>query len=161
MMDSESLITNAIGSTKDVLKIEFKDKIIEDYPGFILSGSYQNIMTSNDLKKTNSSKEIKVVNYQLNEGQTINIGNYAFFNVKKANDKKGYQFSFSNLVKLSRSKYSIKEEMILYELDHNQGIRYDLIISGLGKITFKSDLQKLELQLPKGVKYNLIKSLYQ
>lgn len=155
-----NLITNSIGTTKEVIELEYMDKIIKDYPGIILEGSYQNIMSIDQLKDTHPKKEIKVTNYQLNGMQTISIGDYAKFSISNDAKKAGYQFTFSNLINLHRSKYSIDNEMITHKIKHKTGNRYDVIISGLGIITFKSEKQEIELSLPKGVKYNLVNSLY-
>ncbi len=156
-----NLVTNSIGTTKEIINMKFDNKIIKDYPGIILEGSYQNIMDIDQLKLTNPKKEIRVSNYQLNSFQTIDINEFAQFSIKEQSGNKGYQFTFSNLVKLNRSKYKENSKFESCILDHKKGNRYDLIISGLGIITFKSEGQVLELNLPKGVKYNLINSLYQ
>ncbi len=161
-LEINNLITNSIGTTKEVIELEYEDKIIKDYPGIILEGSYQNIMNIDQLKETHPKKEIKVTNYQLNDYQTIKIGDYAEFHILESNDKNGYQFTFSNLLEFHRGKYKQhNEEFITYEIEHKKDNRYDLIISGLGIITFKSNEQKIKLSLPKGVKFNLINSLYQ
>ncbi len=160
----ENLITNSIGTTKDIIELEFKDKLIKDYPGIVLEGSYQNIMNIEQLKETHPKKEIKVSNYQLNGFQTIKIGDYANFNILDQDEKLGYQFTFSNLIELHRGKYNKDNEnndFITHQIEHKKGNRYDIIISGLGIITFKSKGQKLNLELPKGVKFNIINSLYQ
>ncbi|NQX83438.1 MAG: hypothetical protein HRS50_01830, partial [Mycoplasmataceae bacterium] len=135
--------------------------IIKEYPGIILEGRYQNIMNIVQLKETHPKKEIKLTNYQLNNNQTISIGDYAKFNIINQLNKIGYQFTFSNLVKLHRGKYSKHNNFVTHPINIGKENRYDIIISGLGIITFKSIGQKLEIELPKGVKFNLIKSLYQ
>ncbi len=161
-LEVNNLITNSIGTTKEVIELEYEDKIIKDYPGIILEGSYQNIMTIDQLKETHPKKEIKVTNYQLNDFQTIKIGDYAEFHILESNDRNGYQFTFSNLIEFHRGKYKVhNEEFETIDIEHHKGTRYDLIISGLGIITFKSNGQKIKLSLPKGVKFNLINSLYQ
>lgn len=161
--DVENLITNSIGTTKEIIELEFDNKIIKDYPGIILEGCYQNIMTIDELKQTSPKKEIKVSNYQLNDFQSLSIGDYAKFNILEQEGKLGYQFTFSNLVEIFRTKYKDIEieDWESHELDHKNGNRYDIVISGLGIITFKSNGQKLVLQLPRGVKFNLLPSLYQ
>ncbi len=62
----------------------------------------------------------------------------------------------------NRGKYKNihNNQLETYDIKHKKGIRYDLIISGLGIITFKSNEQKIKLSIPKGVKFNLIESLY-
>ncbi len=162
-LEVNNLITNSIGTTKEVIELEYEDKIIKDYPGIILEGSYQNVMTIDQLKETHPKKEIKVSNYQLNDFQTIKIGDFAEFHLLDSPEKNGYQFTFSNLVELHRGKYKqdVEGKFETYDINHKKGNRYDLIISGLGIITFKSNGQKIKLSIPKGVKYNLINSLYQ
>ncbi len=161
-LEVNNLITNSIGTTKEVIELEYEDKIIKDYPGIILEGSYQNIMDVDQLRMTHPKKEIKVTNYQLNDNQTIDINGFAQFHVLDSEDKNGYQFTFSNLVELHRGKYKdVNAEFETYDINHKEGSRYDIIISGLGIITFKSNKQTIKLTIPKGVKYNLINSLYQ
>lgn len=161
-LEVNNLITNSIGTTKEVIELEYEDKIIKDYPGIILEGSYQNIMNIDQLKETHPKKEIKISNYQLSNFQTINIGDYAFFSILDSSEKNGYQFTFSNLVSINRSKYKeLNNGFISYDINHKKGNRYDIIISGLGIITFKSNGQKIKLSIPKGVKFNVINSLYQ
>ncbi len=161
-LEVNNLITNSIGTTKEVIELDYEDKIIKDYPGIILEGSYQNIMTIDQLKETHPKKEIKVSNYQLGDFQTIKIGDYAEFHVLESEERIGYQFTFSNLIEFHRGKQKFhNEEFETTEIKHQPGSRCDLIISGLGIITFKSKNQKIKLSLPKGVKYNLINSLYQ
>ncbi len=161
-LEVNNLITNSIGTTKEVIELEYEDKILKDYPGIILEGSYQNIMNIDQLKETHPKKEIKVTNYQLDNNQTIKIGDYAEFHLLNSNQKMGYQFTFSNLLEFHRGKYKgDNTEFVTYDIEHKSGNRYDLIISGLGIITFKSNGQKIKLSIPKGVKYNLIYSLYQ
>ncbi len=161
-LEVNNLITNSIGTTKEVIELEYQDKIIKDYPGIILEGSYQNVMSIDQLKETHPKKEIKVTNYQLNDFQTIKIGDYAEFHILDSDEKNGYQFSFSNQVEFHRGKYKIhNNEFETKDVEHKKGHRYDLIISGLGIITFKSNGQKIKISIPKGVKYNLINSLYQ
>ncbi|BDU67597.1 MAG: ribosome biogenesis GTPase YqeH [Candidatus Tyloplasma litorale] len=161
--DVDNLITNSIGTTKNTLELNFQNKKIKDYPGFYLKGNYQNIMTINQLKETNPNKEIKVKSFQLSSFQSIFIGDYARFNIKNSDFKSGYQFTFSNLILLKRKKYvkNNDKNFIIHNIKHKNKIRYDLIISGLGIIHFKSEQQELEIELPKGVNFNLIKSLYQ
>ncbi len=161
-LEVNNLITNSIGTTKEVIELEYEDKIIKDYPGIILEGSYQNIMTIDQLKQTHPKKEIKVTNYQLSDFQTIKIGDFAEFHILESEDRNGYQFSFSNHIEFHRGKYKQhNNEFITHEIEHKSGVRYDLVISGLGIITFKSNNQKIKLSIPKGVKFNLINSLYQ
>ncbi len=157
-----NLITNSIGTTKEVIKLDYQDRVIKDYPGIILEGSYQNIMNIEQLKETHPKKEIKITNYQLNDHQTITIGEYAQFSVKEAVGRMGYQFTFSNLLELHRGKYKENEnkEFETHSITHKAGTRYDVIISGLGIITFKSNGQQLELSIPKGVRYKVVNSLY-
>ncbi len=161
-LEVNNLITNSIGTTKEVIELEYEDKIIKDYPGIILEGSYQNIMNIDQLKETHPKKEIKVTNYQLGDNQTIKIGNYAEFHILESSDRNGYQFTFSNLLEFHRGKYKgDNTELETFDIEHSNGHRYDLVVSGLGIITFKSNGQKIKLSIPKGVKFNLINSLYQ
>ncbi len=160
--DIDNLITNSIGTTKRIITLKYKNYLIKDYPGFYLEGNYQNIIDSKNLKLINPQKEIKLLNFQLKDYQMVSLDKYGFFVLKESKYKNGYQFTFSNRVDLKRSKYK-NDNLVNFskiKIDHSKGNRYDLIISGLGIITFKSNEQEIELYLPKEVKYNLVKSLY-
>lgn len=156
-----NLVTNSIGTTKSIIELKYQDKIIKDYPGIILKGSYQNIMDIDQLKESHPQKEIKVSNFQLNDHQSIWIGDYAKFNILDQDIKSGYQFTFSNLIEVTRTKLKDAiENFITHEIKHEKGKRLDIVISGLGIITFKSNGQTLSLELPEGVEFNVIPSLY-
>ena len=159
-LNVNNLITNSIGTTKQVIKLKFENKIINDYPGLLLHGSYQNKMNISQLRETNFNKENKVINYQLGENQSMNVGNYLIFSVKDTSEKNGYQFLFSNLINIYKSKYRVNNEFKKYLIKHKKNRRYDLIISGLGIITFQSMNQTIELQLPKNINFNIIDSLH-
>lgn len=162
--DVNNLITNSIGTTKNVIELDFNGTKVNDYPGLILKGNYQNIIDKTSIKKINPKKEMKIINFQLNEKQFINIGNFCFFYVNTSKNKSGYQFLFSNDIRIERRKNidkSILKEFNKKEIEGIDKKRYDLIISGLGIITFNLDKnQKIELFLPKGIKFNLVESLY-
>lgn len=161
-----NLILNSIGTTKEIIDLKYKNKIISDYPGIFLNGNYQNLLSEKELKIINPKKEIKVKNYQLFQNRMICIGNYAKFNIVKSLKKSSYQFTFSNFIdikncKINNVKINLNKEYNKYEINLLKvNNKYDLIISGLGIITFKFIDQNLELFLPKKVNYNIVESLY-
>lgn len=161
----DNLISNSLSTTKRKIELELGDIKFNDYPGFSLSSSYQNIVPSSLLKVINPNKEIKIKNYQLNINQLINIDQYAQFITLGIDKKKeDYQFIFSNNVKIERTKFNsekIDKKYKKVELENlYKNKKYDLIISGLGIITFKRTSRKLIIFLPKNVKYNLLESIF-
>lgn len=160
----ENLISNSLSTTKKEIKLKLKDLIFYDYPGFLLEGSYINLISNSEFKKINPQKEIKIINYKLKDQQLIKIDDYAFFYTNDLKDIADFQFIFSNTLNLSRHKFKenfinkdfkkvIFENLINYQ-------KYSLIISGLGIINFKKTSANLILFIPKNVKYNLIESIF-
>ncbi len=163
-----NLVSNSIGTTKKTIENVFKNNFsIIDYPGFIKRDSFQFNLSPSDLKLVNSKKEIKVINYQLEDKQTIEIlENKCYFEVEKSKNKNGYQFLFSNSLELSRHKNSFLKEKIndlqkkeITPLKNTK--RQDIIISGLGIITFKNLNQKLNIYLPKNINVYVVESLFE
>ncbi len=161
-----NLITNSIGTTREPIELKLENTKVFDYPGFILEGSYQNLLSPKEISKFNSKKEIKVINYQLSDEQIIKDNFDKFYIKVTPQEKCGIQFMISNDVKLSRHKSSKIEinkeykEVVINPLETFD--RQDIIISGIGIITFKkSQKEKITLYVPKEIKINVLKSIFE
>lgn len=160
-----SLVSHTIGTTLEPIKLNIGEKKIIDYPGFYLEGNIQNFLTGNQLKLIIPRKEIKVKTLQLHNNQLVRIGEYAHFVIVESKQKCGYQFSFSNDIEITRHKFSnfyeSSKEMIEYKVKPlGKVYRQDIIISGLGVITFSNIDQELMVRVPKGIKIDIVESLY-
>jgi ribosome biogenesis GTPase A len=151
-----------IGTTKKIIELNLNNKIIKDFPGLILVGSYQNLLSKEELKIINPKKEIKIKNFQLKNNEGIRIEKYLYIKLN-SKEPQGYQFIFSNLLNLYKLRYNfyIDNEIMVSHFIENKSIgRFDLIISGLGIFTFKSNNQKIEIILPKGINFNIVESIF-
>ncbi|BDV02381.1 MAG: ribosome biogenesis GTPase YqeH [Candidatus Hepatoplasma vulgare] len=160
----ENLISNSLSTTKKEIKLNLKNLIFYDYPGFFLEGNYLNLIKNLEFKKISPQKEIKVINYNLKDSQLVKIDNYAFLAINNLKEFNNFQFIFSNNLKISRHKFDKNiidkkfKNIIFNNLKSYE--KYDLIISGLGIITFKKLSNDLTLFLPENVKYNLLESIF-
>ncbi len=163
-----NLVSNSIGTTKKTIENVFKnDFSIIDYPGFIKRDSFQFNSTPEELKIINSKKEIKIINYQLEEKQSIEIiKEKCYFEISDSEGKFGYQFLFSNLLDLSRHKsFYLKgkvDNLVKKKIVPLKNVdRQDIIISGLGIITFKNLKQKMNVYVPKNINIYVVESLFE
>lgn len=164
MISINNLVSYMIGTTLEPIELDLEGKKIIDYPGFYLETNIQNILSKDELKFVIPRKEIKVTTRQLLDNQIVRIGKYAEFIVSEAKDKSSYQFTFSNDIEETRHKWNQvkpKKGMVKHEIKPLNGIeRQDIIISGLGIVTFKNLEQKLYINAPKGVGVDVVESLY-
>ncbi len=163
-LNAYNLVSNTVGTTTKPFEIKLEEINLIDYPGFILPGNYQNVLEPIILDQISSKKELKSIVYQLKSNQTISIADLAYFNVLNSPTISDYQFLFSNMVKLNRSKLEntkVPDDFITHQLTFSkESTRIDIIISGLGIITTWNKKQKLTLQLPKGIVFNVVESIY-
>ncbi len=165
--NSSNLITNSIGTTIKKIKIKLNNKnYLIDYPGFILKGSYQNLMNKNDLKKFNPKNEIKQITYQLINDQLICDKDEKFFIETNSTNKLNLSFLISNSVIISRHKKEKKEinkKYVKHEIVLNKNyLKQDIIISGIGIINLKKGNDfKISIYLPENINFNVLKSIYE
>ena len=161
-----NLTSYTIGTTLEPITLELDGKQIIDYPGFFLNGNYQNILGKEELRKAIPRKEIKVKTYQLENDQLMNIGDLAYFTIGNSESKLGYQFTFSNDFEIERHKLDKKGNVVPKEFVEikikplNNIERQDIIISGLGNITFYNLGEELSVYVPEGVSVDVVESLY-
>ncbi len=163
-LDANNLVSNTVGTTTKPFEIKLNEINIIDFPGFILPGNYQNVLEPNILDQITSKKELKSIVYQLKSNQTISIGDLCYFNVLNSPEISDYQFLFSSAIELKRSKLEnskVSSDFITHELTFSAKItRVDIIISGFGIITTWNKNQKLTIQLPRGIIFNVVESIY-
>ena len=163
-LEANNLVSKTIGTTTKPIELEFFDTKIIDYPGFILETSIHNKLSNDKLKKLLPQKEIKIRNYQLNEGQLINIEDILFFETNKQEGNEGYQFIFSNEANLHRGKFENKEidkSFVKNLITPLKGVeRQDIIISGVGIITFNNKGQTINIYAPKNVGITVVESIF-
>jgi ribosome biogenesis GTPase A len=161
-----NLVSYTIGTTLAPIELDLDGKQIVDYPGFFLGGNYQNQLGMKQLRKVIPRKEIKVNTYQLNEEQLINIDNIIFFETEKQEETLGYQFSFSNDINIERHKSDKKDKIVPNKFKKisikpiPKIERQDIVICGVGSITFNNKGQNISVYVPHGIKVDVVESLY-
>ncbi|NOQ50101.1 MAG: GTPase RsgA [Mycoplasmataceae bacterium] len=165
-ISTANLSANTIGTTLAAIKTPFNDKFIIDHPGFYLDGNFQNILDKKLLNKAMGKKELKqkVFQFTPNIDQVISIHNLFFLNFLQNKKPQNYQLLFSNqleIKKINKFKKNLSDNFVSHELILLPNIeKQDLIISGLGFITLKNNHQKIIIDLPKDIKFNLVESIY-
>lgn len=162
------VISSLPGTTYNVININFENKLLTDTPGLIDENSTLYNINYKLIKKVLPIKEIKQKMFQLNNEQSIFIDNFAIFNYIDG-ERNGFGFFFSNELDLHRTatknydkfftnhfiencKESYKHdfEFKTYEFEFKQEEeKYDIVIDGLGWITFYPDSNlKISIQVP-------------
>ena len=176
-------ISNYPGTTLDSIKIHLATNVyIYDTPGLVAEAQMIHYLEVVDYKYLQTKNEIKARNYQLEPQQSLFIGGLACFNFL-AGTAVGFNVFVNNNLKIHRTKYdnravlydehqaddtliprvtSVKqyEDFIIHRFELKEDeIKKDLVIYGLGWITFIASNQVIELALPQGVKCKLREAL--
>ena len=174
--DYQITISNFPGTTLDTIKVQLDDDVyLYDTPGLVEQGQMIHCLKIADYKYLQLKKEIKARIYQLEENQTIYFGGLGCFNFIAGN-KTGFNFFMSNSLVLHRTKYEKSKELYNEHLEDNllmpkainvnnyddfvihqfafnkDKTKKDIVIAGLGWLTFTPDNQTISLALPSGVK---------
>lgn len=174
--DYQITISNYPGTTLDSIKIELNDGIyLYDTPGLVEDGQLIHYLDIADYKYIQTKKEIKARNYQLNDNQSIFIGGLACFSFISG-EKTSFNFFMNNDLNIHRTKYEnridlfnnhLNDEVLLpkavnvkkfadfvtHQFEFAEaGLKKDIVILGLGWITFQTNKQLIELSLPPEVK---------
>lgn len=168
------------GTTLDLIDIPLDDKnYIYDTPGVVVPGQMAHFVTSSDLKYITPSKEIKPKTFQLDQEQTLFIGNLA-----RLDYITGPRNSFSvytshhltiHRTKLERAESFYKkhydallappelgEPVLNNDSDHfnfNITEDSDILISGLAFIAVQSGA-KVAVKVPKGVEVSVRPTIF-
>lgn len=156
------------GTTYNVINMHVEDKLFTDTPGIINEQSTLYNIDYKLIKKVLPIKEIKPKMFQLNAEQCVFIDNFAIFNFISGK-RNGFNFFFSNELNLHRTalknydryfanhfidacKESYKHEFEFKTYTFKfpaKTEKYDLVIDGLGWISFYADSDlELEVQVP-------------
>ena len=183
---NEQLITvsNFLNTTLEMIEIPLLDNVsLLDMPGLNYQGQMIHYLKVDDLKYVDTKKEIKARTYQLEPRQSVYLGGLACFSYVAGQVRKGFTFYLNNPIALHRAKYD--ESYLLYDkhrhdellvpkacnvmtaadfvkhhliMDHEA--RLDIIIAGLGWISFKANANdEIILALPPHVGYTIRKAL--
>ncbi len=158
LKDVKNTISNTLGTTTEVIEVELDNFKIYDYPGFLLKGSYQNLLNPEQMEAVMAKKEIRILNFQPTKPSMYSIAKgWAFFFIETPSP---IQFQISNELDVARvnAEKPIDETFECHDIEIT-GDRKDIIISGLGKFTVKKRT-KGKLFLPKGIRFNIVDSIY-
>ena len=128
-----NITTSAYPSTTlDVINVKIGDLKIKDTPGIIIDNSIVNSLSSSDIKKINSKKEIKPITIQIKGNGAVLIDDY--FRIEYETDISSMTFYVSNNLKVSRislRNLSLSDGIMNeYNIDDN----CDLVIEDIGFI---------------------------
>ena len=168
----DNLITTSEfpGTTLDLIEIPLDDQsYLYDSPGIINSHQMAHLVKDEDLKVIIPKSELRPINFQLNDQQSLYFGGLArmdFISGKHSS----FTCYFPKLLKIHRTKLeksdslynrhltlkpeieTIKDikEMKVYDFKLPQH-KVDLVISGLGFISVNCPNAKVKIHVPKGI----------
>ncbi len=169
------------GTTLDTIAIPLDDdRSMVDTPGIINHHQMAHFVAKDDLKIIAPKKEIKVRNFQLNEGQTLFFAGLARFDFVKG-DRNSFACYLGNELPIHRTKLSNAEalydshvgemlsppranqlgefpKMVAHQFSIKEA-KTDVVFSGLGWVTVNSGNAQVIAYAPKGVNVSLRKSL--
>ena len=145
--EGEITTSNLPSTTLDLIKLKVNDKVtLIDTPGLLDNGSLVLNVTKDELKKITPKKEIRPISYQIKSKQSIWFENFMRLDLENTN----IICFMSNNINIKRV-YKDKE-CLLRKNEFLVKKNHDLVIKGLGFITFKKD-SKVILWLKEGVEY--------
>ncbi len=179
----QATTSNYPGTTLDFIKIPIDDyNYLIDTPGIVEPKQIIHYLKIKDYRYIQNKSEIKARNYQLESQQAIFIGGLACF-CFKSGTKTNFTFFINNKIKLHRTKLEnvqslydehlednllvprYEEELVFNDLkrhyffieDINEKV--DLVIDGLGWISFEANEQEIEIFTHKNVGVGLRKAI--
>ena len=130
----EITTSNLPSTTLDLISNKVNDNLtLIDTPGLLDDGSLVSLASSNVLKKITPKKEIRPISYQIKGRQYIYIEDFMRLDLEDTN----VIFYMSSGLEIRRG-YKYKE-LLLKRYDLKINSNKDLVIKGLGFITFKKD----------------------
>ncbi|MDO5352918.1 MAG: hypothetical protein Q4E81_08845, partial [Succinatimonas sp.] len=158
------------GTTLNLIEIPLDDKSsIFDTPGIINRHQIAHIINKEDLHIVLPQSELKPVNYQLNDKQSLYFGGLARFDYIKGH-KTSLTCHFNKNLKIHRTKLENADELynrhltLKPEIDTIKTVKnfktyqftlpnykVDIVISGLGFITIKNEKAVIEIKVPQDV----------
>lgn len=130
----ENKITTSysVNTTLDMIELKYKDYIIIDTPGLILSKTFYDINDTNLMKRINTKYFVRPISYQVKIGQIFRIENKIELS----------DFSYNKIIFYMSNLLSIKK---LYKLNDDEVVELsipsnsDLVIYSLGFINIKKE----------------------
>lgn len=182
--ETDNLITTSAfpGTTLNVIQIPLDDdSYIYDTPGIIAKNIIWNSIEPKLLKHLMPKKEIKPVTFQLKPKQSLILGGLAIFDFINGSET-GFTCYFSNFINITRSKFEKAEntfnslvkienirptsnlikstnDLVVKRIDIKNEKRIDIVIRGLGWISFVGKDFEVGLHLPKKVSYHIREAL--
>jgi len=178
--DSKITTSNYPGTTLDTIEIPLEDAYLIDTPGIVEPSQMIHYVDIKDYKYLTNNKEIKAINFQLNEDQSVYIGGLARFDFLSG-EKTGFAFYFNNKLKLHRTKLEKADDLYDSHLDDNEltpkattisniddfkryeytltDEKVDIVINGLGWISFNGNKQHVRILVPNHIHVSLRKAL--
>lgn len=170
--NEENLITTSEfpGTTLNLIEIPLDDhSYLYDTPGIVNRHQIAHIIDQKDLNTVLPQNELKPINYQLNNKQSIYFGGLARLDYLKGN-KTSITCYFNKNIKIHRTKLEKADEIydrhltltpIIDNISKVQNFRtyqftlpdykVDIVISGLGFITMKENKAVIEIKAPEGI----------
>lgn len=169
---NDNLITTSEfpGTTLDLIEIPLDDKsYLYDSPGIINDHQIAHLVKDEDLKVIIPKSELRPMNFQLNEQQTLYFGGLARIDFIKG-QKSSFTCFFPKLLKIHRTKLEnsdnlynrhltltpeiemIKDikEMAVYDFKLPD-YKVDIVISGLGFVSVNCVNANIKVHAPQGV----------
>ena len=169
---TDNLITTSEfpGTTLDLIEIPLDDKnYLYDSPGIINNHQMAHLVKDEDLRIIIPKSELRPINFQLNDQQTLYFGGLARVDFIKG-PRSSFTCFFPKLLKIHRTKLgnsdnlynrhltlmpeidSIKDinEMASYDFKLPEG-KIDIVISGLGFVSVNCPNANVRVHAPQGV----------
>lgn len=170
--NEDSFITTSEfpGTTLNLIEIPLdKNSSIFDTPGIINRHQIAHIINKKDLKEILPQNELKPVNFQLNNQQSLYFGGLARLDFIKGH-KTSLTCYFNKKLKIHRTKLEKADDLYnrhmtlkpeikaLNKINDFKSYQFtlpnykvDIVISGLGFITIKDEKAIIEMKVPDGV----------
>lgn len=169
--DNDFITTSEFpGTTLNFIEIPLDESAsLFDTPGIINRHQMAHLISKDDLHTVLPQSELKPVNYQLNDKQSLYFGGLARFDFLKGH-KTSLVCYFKKNLKVHRTKLEKADDLYNRHLTLKPEIKelktikdfktyqftlpqykIDIVISGLGFITMKNDKAIVEIKVPDGV----------
>lgn len=167
--EGDSFITTSEfpGTTLDIIEIPLDDKAsIYDTPGIINRHQMAHLLDKNDLKTVMPQSELRPVNYQLNDNQTLYFGGLARLDYVKGK-RTPLTCYFNKNLKIHRTKTDNADTLYERHLTLKPEVKgmntiqdfkeyewtlpdykVDIVISGLGFVTLKEAKARIKIKVP-------------
>lgn len=170
--DNDSLITTSEfpGTTLDLIEIPLDQQSnLYDSPGIINPHQMAHLVKSEDLKVIIPKSELKPINFQLDDQQSLYFGGLARMDFVKGKHS-SFTCYFPKLLKIHRTKLEKSDNLynrhltLVPEIETIKDIsemntydfrlpdyKVDLVISGLGFISVNAPNANIKIHVPKGI----------